>query len=75
MTRWAVLLPTFDPLRAGGAPRVVEVARVAAGVDEFVLMALGSEPLRQLEQLAEVRDAVSGQVLAGVRSGSGSSST
>jgi probable F420-dependent oxidoreductase len=26
MTRWGVLLPTFDPLRAGGPPRVVEAA-------------------------------------------------
>jgi probable F420-dependent oxidoreductase len=29
MTGWGVLLPTFDPLRAGGPPRVVEAARLA----------------------------------------------
>jgi alkanesulfonate monooxygenase SsuD/methylene tetrahydromethanopterin reductase-like flavin-dependent oxidoreductase (luciferase family) len=29
MTRWGVLLPTFDPLRVGGPPRVVEAARLA----------------------------------------------
>jgi alkanesulfonate monooxygenase SsuD/methylene tetrahydromethanopterin reductase-like flavin-dependent oxidoreductase (luciferase family) len=29
MTRWGVLLPTFDPLRIGGPPRVVEAARLA----------------------------------------------
>jgi alkanesulfonate monooxygenase SsuD/methylene tetrahydromethanopterin reductase-like flavin-dependent oxidoreductase (luciferase family) len=27
--RWGVLLPTLDPLRAGGPPRVVEAARLA----------------------------------------------
>jgi probable F420-dependent oxidoreductase len=29
MTGWGVLLPTFDPLRAGGPPRVAEAARLA----------------------------------------------
>jgi alkanesulfonate monooxygenase SsuD/methylene tetrahydromethanopterin reductase-like flavin-dependent oxidoreductase (luciferase family) len=29
VTRWGVLLPTLDPLRAGGPPRVVEAARLA----------------------------------------------
>jgi probable F420-dependent oxidoreductase len=29
VTGWGVLLPTFDPLRAGGPPRVVEAARLA----------------------------------------------
>jgi alkanesulfonate monooxygenase SsuD/methylene tetrahydromethanopterin reductase-like flavin-dependent oxidoreductase (luciferase family) len=30
--RWGVLLPTLDPLRSGGPPRVVEAARLAEGL-------------------------------------------
>ena len=35
-------------------------AHVAAGVEELLLMPLGSEPLRQYERLAEVRERVLG---------------
>lgn len=33
MTRFGVLLPSFDPLRSGGPPRVVEAARLAEELD------------------------------------------
>jgi alkanesulfonate monooxygenase SsuD/methylene tetrahydromethanopterin reductase-like flavin-dependent oxidoreductase (luciferase family) len=46
----------------GSIDYVVQVleAYVAAGVEELVLMPLGSEPLRQYERLAEVRERVLG---------------
>ncbi len=46
MTRWGVLLPTFDPLRLDEAPRVREAARLAedVGFDAVNVAAVEARP-------------------------------